>query len=113
MKYDCILPGNTTYSDDLDSDWYHGFQHMYVYLRKSTSMTLPVPQPQTTAYSSASYLERANQERSEIVEAKASTQGLIMPPRSCALATRFRRLTCSTHVCIKYCLCDIPGSFLG
>lgn len=43
LKYDCILGGSTTESDDFDSDWYHGYQHMYVYLRKS--MMVPPPQP--------------------------------------------------------------------
>jgi len=76
LKYDCILGGSTTSCDDFDYDWYHGFQHMYVYLRKS--MTLPVPQAQTTPYRSASYHERASQERAKIIE--ATRQGPIMPP---------------------------------
>lgn len=76
LKYDCMLGGSTTYSNDFDSDWYHGHQHMYAYLRKS--MVLPVAQRPSTAYRSASYLERSDRERSERIEAVC--QGPVMPP---------------------------------
>lgn len=82
LKHDFILGASTTFSDDFDSDWYRSWSlaYMYVYLRKS--MTLPVVQPQTTAYRSAGHHERVNNERLEIIEATRPEPARRPPYRS-------------------------------